>query len=409
MSTRLPIPCFPVLHRGELLYSALARQAYQLQYPDGRFQLLETFGPRASVSTIDLPNSLDFLVAGLNPRYGHSADQLIADHTTFPFYAPFLQPEQAAGVQAAMRSEDGRGIHALAGIVPSVVPLPPALRYCPDCAAEDRRERGEALWYRLHQIAGVEVCPIHRAWLELGSARSNHAGGRYRYVVAEESIPAGPARPVAEADRDGEDLLAIARDTAWLLEQHDLPSDIAALHRRHRLLLDDAGLLTTGGSIRQGRLREGFIARFGALLTRLGCPLEAHIKEQWLARLARKPDEALHPLLHLLLMRFLGVDAPTFFDLPTDGERQPFEVGPYPCLNHASDHYGQPTIARPVIAVSSAPAIHRSAISSAPSVASAIRVPGPIRPSRTVSESAGASASARSGWPPWIGNGPMPR
>jgi hypothetical protein len=71
----------------------------------------------------------------------------------------------------------------------------------------------------------------------------------------------------------------------------------------------------------------------------LGCKIDERIDENWLVRLVRKPDNAQHPLHHLLLMHFLGHSVETFFDVPST--RRPFGDGPWPCLNPASNHYQQ--------------------------------------------------------------------
>lgn len=36
-----------------------------------------------------------------------------------------------------------------------------ALRYCPQCAVEDREQYGETYWRRAHQIPHIDVCPTH--------------------------------------------------------------------------------------------------------------------------------------------------------------------------------------------------------------------------------------------------------
>jgi len=52
-----------------------------------------------------------------------------------------------------------------------------------------------------------------------------------------------------------------------------------------------------------------------------------------------RKGEANHPLRHLLMMRFLGHGAESFFNLPSIF--QPFGNGPWPCLNPTCSHYGR--------------------------------------------------------------------
>lgn len=40
------------------------------------------------------------------------------------------------------------------------------IRFCPECAKEDREKYGETFWHRAHQIQRIRVCPKHRCFLE---------------------------------------------------------------------------------------------------------------------------------------------------------------------------------------------------------------------------------------------------
>lgn len=39
------------------------------------------------------------------------------------------------------------------------------LKYCPLCAADDRKQYGEAYWHRKHQIRNMNVCNKHKCRL----------------------------------------------------------------------------------------------------------------------------------------------------------------------------------------------------------------------------------------------------
>ena len=41
----------------------------------------------------------------------------------------------------------------------------PSMRYCPLCAADERKNYGETYWHRLHQIYELPVCPVHKCFL----------------------------------------------------------------------------------------------------------------------------------------------------------------------------------------------------------------------------------------------------
>lgn len=39
------------------------------------------------------------------------------------------------------------------------------IKYCPNCAEEEVSKYGVPYWHCLHQITGVDACPVHRVWL----------------------------------------------------------------------------------------------------------------------------------------------------------------------------------------------------------------------------------------------------
>lgn len=76
------------------------------------------------------------------------------------------------------------------------------------------------------------------------------------------------------------------------------------------------------------------------LLEMLGCEVERS-NRNWVFRLVQKgkTDILHHPIRHFLMMNFLGFSAEEFFN--SFVEFHPFVDGPYPCLNRASDHWGE--------------------------------------------------------------------
>src|SRR5260370_39857782 len=57
-------------------------------------------------------------------------------------------------------------IHKTVGRASADVPHLNRLRYCALCAKDARVNFGECYWHRLHQLPGVEICPIHKVFLE---------------------------------------------------------------------------------------------------------------------------------------------------------------------------------------------------------------------------------------------------
>jgi hypothetical protein len=300
---------------------------------------------------IDLPCHLDALVASLPRDHGYTVNEFIDGHTMLPLFAPFMPSERLRQLRRDMRGAGGMVIHGRIGLLTFNI-RNDYLRFCPICVEADRlctadnsKEFGESFWRRLHQVPGVEVCPVHNVFLENSDVHIRLRRKREEFVTAEESAHTEPKRFVDFTNRLHLSLLRIAEDATWLLRQHGLESNPLTNRERYAELLIDRGFSTPFGKTKIGALTEAVSDHYTPeLLDRLGCSLDR--KHNWLRRLLHNKVHAQHPLPNLLLMQFLGCPPADFFKPrgKKPPSRPPFGEGPWPCLNRASDHFGQSII-----------------------------------------------------------------
>src|SRR5262249_1104959 len=143
-------------------------------YSSGNALLRELFGTRSFKAIVDLPSHLGRLISALQPETSYTVDGLIDDHTLLPFYGSFLPSERLRCLRYDMCGDNGSGVHMRAGIVGCPIPLPAWFRFCPLCIDEDRKHFGECYWHRVHQIPGVEVCPVHEVFLQNSSVHARN-------------------------------------------------------------------------------------------------------------------------------------------------------------------------------------------------------------------------------------------
>ena len=91
-------------------------------------------------------------------------ETLIAEHTMFPQYARFLPLEQRNEALYHI-GFDFCDVHHLFAVPPRQE-TDLFLKYCPMCAAEDRRQYGETFWHRVHQLRNTQICAKHGCRLE---------------------------------------------------------------------------------------------------------------------------------------------------------------------------------------------------------------------------------------------------
>lgn len=334
---------FPHPYPDELLYSVFARFSARVRYPSEQSVLKDLFGTIHTVASVNFPGHLNYLAAALPTPTGYTADYLISNHTCFPFFEPFLTKDRAKQVREHMYGT-GNGIYALLGFLASHIPQPRWLRLCPQCITEDRDRYGECYWHRVHQVPGVEVCPIHQGRVYDSAVRAQNSLERQVFVPAEHAAQSLSSHPCEAVQTHRSSLLALAQDIQWLLSQHLLPVDFQTFHQLYLKQLVALGFASHHKKrVEMEKLTQA-VKRFypPELLQLLHCELDEVLKDNWVIRLLIQQRYVHHPLRHLLFMQFLGYTAEAFFAL--DLEEKPFGDGPWPCLNPASDHYQEKRI-----------------------------------------------------------------
>ena len=192
------IAFFPEIYPDELLYSQLARYHSRNGYVRYVFSAEEIF----KNGSLTLP-SIEF-VNRYTPDVmkwitkNKSWEMITEQHTMYPVYIRFL-PKQ-------------RKIEAIDGVIrcdgnwKKLMCLPILnekrfLRYCPECALEDRKTYGETYWHREHQISRIRICPKHHCFLENSDIpiSSKTSPGLFD---AENNVPRNSILRICNSDRE---------------------------------------------------------------------------------------------------------------------------------------------------------------------------------------------------------------
>lgn len=157
------IAFFPEIFPDELLYSQLARYHAKSGYMIYRSAAEDLFNNPTVRPDIDFVNKLS-LDALNNITRTVSIESIIEKHTMFAYYGKFLNQDR--------RNTAFRALVSMQGNYNNLLPMPKRkkdtdrfLRYCPLCANNDRLNFGEAYWHRIHQMQGVNICPVHHCKL----------------------------------------------------------------------------------------------------------------------------------------------------------------------------------------------------------------------------------------------------
>ncbi len=330
--------CFVSAYTDELFASTCGRFLAKMYVAPSVKLGVELFAQSTCSCPIDFPAHLNHVVGQLPPGHPLTVDQIIDGHTLYPFTAPFLQPARAARLREQMKTGAGRSRdrRLLTGRRSSVS-VPEYLRYCPGCIIDDRMRQRECYWHRVHQVPGVEVCPIHEVWLETSTVSAWDPRGDQRMLPAEQVVTATTPRPLSMQEPGRESILALARNAAWLLAYPQSSVNLQMWADRYRYLLAERGWSTYRKRLTWAPFWTAFLRIHPMpVLRRLDGHAGSLCTGRGIRALLRFPRRAMPPLYHLLLIHFLGFTAEEFFALPQHPTW--FGTGPWPCLNPVVPH-----------------------------------------------------------------------
>ncbi len=159
----MSIGYFPSIYKDELLYSVFARYYQHTGHITYGYVAEELFGDSKVISSIEFINSLKTEVLKVLLK-NMTMQELIKNHTMFPYYARFLPKTKKNRALEALINMRG-DYNNLLSIPKSKNGTERYLRYCPICSENDKEKYGETYWHRSHQIAELNVCYRHRCSL----------------------------------------------------------------------------------------------------------------------------------------------------------------------------------------------------------------------------------------------------
>ena len=336
---------FPPLYPDELLYSALARYHTYSGNESFKNTMRDLFGCDTVCSAIDLPCDLDSLSKRIPGNNVISKEKLLQEHTLFPYYSHFIPQERLEKIQFEMYFNKGSSIHMLLGLTANGVKPPRNLRYCTFCVRDNRNQYGIAYWHRSHQLPEVRVCYKHQ--IQLNESIVPYAQKRNkREFVPLDSITSNISTSVVFVENQIS--LFIAENSYYLLSTK-FERSVVIDNIRYSYLkeLQSLDMLSAKGRIKFDKLIPSFNTYYGYdLLELMGCTVESNKNDTWFHKVLRSSGEVIHPLRHIVLHVFLGMNIASTIKKGSliNTAANPFGNGPWPCLNKVASHFGEKII-----------------------------------------------------------------
>lgn len=336
------IPYFPTPYPDELLYSILGRYHHLSCNLNYEHTSKDLFGQLVQPS-VELPSALKHLALKIDNPF-ISLQRLINHHTMFPLYGPFISDKRRKKLYRIMALGKKAGNPLLvAGIIQTAIKAPRFLKYCPLCTTDDELAYGESYWHRSQQPFGVEICEKHQTWLEESTISVTEQRDRWGYhPLTSVSMNHLISLPKDWANVDH--YLTLSRSVHWILNNPLLP-ELRTLRSRYIELLKRRGLATFSGHVKTLELKKCIRSHYGPIfLEKMRSPVDPYKDESWVADILSDSNRGAHPIRHLLLWGFLGLESPDLLLQENHLKSLPFGKGPWPCLNPAAAHYRKAVI-----------------------------------------------------------------
>lgn len=258
--------------------------------------LVEVTGRRCSNLSFFLPSELSRLAAlmRVDPR------KLLWEHTAFPYIVAFMAPEDVDRFSKKALGEDAVRGGSVSSLIQSVTQGLPALRYCPDCLADDVAKLGESYWHRDHCLPAMHVCGRHGTRLRLGDFAASIASRAYGMGLPQHQR--GRPDPASVSDSMA---LALARGSSELLRRFDGHTTSWPTHYR-TLALAKGFVMVAAGEVASAQLAMNLQSTYGEdYLAGLGCPV-TEPSRSWPALMVRERIAVpFAPVKHVLMQAFL--------------------------------------------------------------------------------------------------------
>lgn len=304
----------PIMYEDEMLYSVMARYQRMCGMISKVALINDLFDRRVTSNSIFFPKHINALVNNLPPTSKITTNQIIKNHTMFPFYSAFLTEKKANQIASKMANGNGTAIETYFGIVGSKIKIGNYLRYCPICFEEDYKTLGESYWRRSHQIVGTLYCIKHKVLLKDSSVLNN--GEKLGYICADESMCATDIEPDPYSQKVKKLNLIYIKNANCLLKMKFPRKSLSLIIAIYIDLLREQGYASKSGFLYLNKIQSEFLEHYSnEYLEVMQSSINPKWQKNWLRTFVWNNNANKSPLRHLLYLQFLGVSVQEFFSI----------------------------------------------------------------------------------------------
>jgi len=301
----------PPHHPDELFYSLISHIQLYNAIPNAKTALKLLLGSRCVIPSIDLPTHLDYFQQNLGAFSPFmDVNELIENATLHPYYRTFLSPIRNELIASKLGNTDGNGLKTTAGIVANRFGASVKLKSCPECAANDIAIYGAPYWHRAHHLPGVDICVFHHKILNTFEVQS-HLDNRHILLTPSTSTPVVNNTLVSNL------AIKFAQLSFDLLNARIKNHEPESRKQAYLDGLRNKHLIKGSQQVRWEKLINGmrdYYDNFNWFSYQKRLFSSEKNPMRWLQDLIQRPERAVHPICHLLLIGYLFETLDNFSD-----------------------------------------------------------------------------------------------
>jgi len=299
---------FPTTYEDELIYSMLGRYHIRSGNPGFSLSLKDLYsGAKGVTPSVELQSNLDILISNLPVGSSLTSDNLIQNHTLFPFYAAFVPTDRARDSIQIIKNGNLSSVYPKLGIINNRKGNSTSfLWHCKECYKDDVNRYGESYWHRNHQFPGIDVCSYHKKPLSR-SHESVNGKNRQRII-----LPLSEEIEWKERDMDTsvfEKKLIISNRAIELLNSPYRFNNPDYTKNVYISTLIDRNLAYENGMVKKKELKRRIIDHWGGeLLSELGLLISEDDTNTWVDKIINKSKVIVNPLAHTIFSEVIQVN-----------------------------------------------------------------------------------------------------
>lgn len=268
---------------------------------------------RMGRKSVLFPQNLRVFASNLPPTSKLFIEEIIINHTMYPFYTAFLSCEKSGLLYKGMEEGIGKSIENLVGMAGSKVKSSNYLRYCPLCFKGDVEKLGESYWRRLPQIPGALYCPTHRVLYKDSNVVITDS--RNDFLCADEDT-CSPELAVDDYPTQFMQLnIKYMENASYIFFKDKNRKALSFIISFYIDKLRGRGLSSNAGSLYIDRLLEDFLRYYPSeYLEIMQSTVDVERETNWLRLFVRNNNKNRSPLRHLLFLQFLNVEVKELFE-----------------------------------------------------------------------------------------------